>query len=58
MNRCNLLWLSTYISVHTKLKEITEICQLEESGVLNEQVFISCVAHEAIVSMYGISTEL
>lgn len=53
MYRCNgcLTW-QLHIHKHTTLKEITEVCQVDDSGASIWQMFISCVAHQAIVGMY------
>lgn len=53
MYRCNgsLTW-QLHMHSHTMLKEITEVCQLEDSGASIWQMFISYAAHQAIVGMY------
>lgn len=53
MYRCSgcLTW-QLHMHSHTMLKEIAEVCQLEDSGASIWQMFISCAAHQAIVGMY------
>lgn len=54
------VWVGNYIYTrrHTKLKEITEACQLGNSEASIWQMFISCAAHQTIVGMSWMSTEL
>lgn len=55
-NSCLTGMLYIHTGMHTK-QNITEVCQLEDSGASIWQMFIPCAAHQTIAGKNRISTE-